>query len=289
MIRIPVLINTLFSRASSRRAQEGKPALSPDCLRAPLRVSDVCIEALRPVIESGTGLTKAGRLSLRGRVGAQAVKVYSCFSSDQVRLRLAVQQCAFRGLRFPEIVAHEGHIVVERWIDGDAVTETKAPEVCDAVATFLLECADDERSRGLVSRYGAAFCYVDFLFQRIEPWLGIDAIRAVAAAARNALEATPAAFPDRLTHPDLSAANLVVELGSQAVYVVDNELLGVGKGWIIDYHNSLLARRGAPDPRMPGAPERFLAERLWRLRRLGSALHAGDFQRANTVLGESPA
>lgn len=282
-------MRALFSRTPAGRSRTESPAACPVCLQTTLRISDICIDTLQPVSERGTGLTKAGRLSLRGRIGTEPVKIYSCLHSKQVQLRLAIQQHTFQGVRFPEVIAHEGNIVVERWIDGDTVTDTQNSGVCDAVTTFLLECAKDKCLHDLAARHCGAFCYIEFLFGRIKPWQEIDAVRTVADTARQALDAHSALLPNRLTHPDLSAANLVVERQSQQLYIVDNELLGVGKGWLIDHHNSLLARRGLPDPRPLGTQDKLLAERLWRLRCLGSALHAGDYRRVNAILDEPQA
>ena len=41
----------------------------------------------------------------------------------------------------------------------------------------------------------------------------------------------------RLSHPDLSLSNLIIG-NDNNVYIVDNELIGVGKGWLLDEKNS---------------------------------------------------
>ena len=37
----------------------------------------------------------------------------------------------------------------------------------------------------------------------------------------------------RLSHPDLSLSNLIIG-NDNNVYIADNELIGVGKGWLLD-------------------------------------------------------
>jgi hypothetical protein len=59
---------------------------------------------------------------------------------------------------------------------------------------------------------------------------------------------------------------------------IDNELLGVGPGWIIDWRNSLLAK--TPTPRFLDPKIGAFADRTWHLRLLGSAIDKGNFEDA---------
>ena len=79
----------------------------------------------------------------------------------------------------------------------------------------------------------------------------------------------------RLSHPDLSKSNLLRENSSGRIFVIDNELLGVGHGWILDKKNSLLATDPTPEPGMEGLPADFI-QACWKLRKIGSALDAGN-------------
>lgn len=231
------------------------------------------------------GITKAGRLSLVGMCEGRKVKVYRCHSPQQVALRLAIQQHSFEGLYFPEIVAADSHMVAELWIDGVSVADVERDE-CEraqtAVERFLLANTQRADLLALAKDHPDAFCYFsDYLLKRLGEWLHWEPVRQFVGrwkAEYGVLSSRAEAFPAYLTHPDLSAANLIVEKGSAKLFIIDNELLGVGAGWVLDGRNSLLKKDVVPAPCSPA-----FVEQSWRLRKLGSALDADDFPAANRL------
>ena len=67
------------------------------------------------------GITKAGRVSLKGQLSSgEVVKIYSCYNYQQVMLRLHCGVNVFTDkVSFPPIIDHDSHMIVEKWINHD--------------------------------------------------------------------------------------------------------------------------------------------------------------------------
>ena len=97
--------------------------------------------------------------------------------------------------------------------------------------------------------------------------------------------ATNYKIKSRISHPDLSLSNLILG-DDKKVYIVDNELLGVGKGWLLDEKNSFF-RSQVNIPELEAICHRFYSI-SWKLRLVGSALDSGDFARAERMAKFDP-
>ena len=75
-------------------------------------------------------------------------------------------------------------------------------------------------------------------------------------------------------------SNLIVH-STGKLYVVDNELLGVGRSWVIDGKNSFCKSKFKDD--LVDAVSQNFANLSWKLRLVGSALDNGDFERAERL------
>ena len=84
----------------------------------------------------------------------------------------------------------------------------------------------------------------------------------------------------RISHPDLSLSNLLLDK-DEKIYIIDNELIGTGKGWLLDEKNSFF-RNKIPKPSFSPEVKNFY-ELSWKLRLVGSALDSGDFSRAERM------
>lgn len=233
------------------------------------------------------GITKARRLSLRGLYNGRPVKIYSAFSPAQVALRLDIQKVHLSSVAFPEVIAADDCLIVEAWIDGDSIhalssAQREAAQV--SVRIFLEECQQSETLLALAREHTQSFCYFhDYLLARLRLWRHLQPVDKVLMAWQQAYALLSPALPQYLSHPDLSAANLIREKGTGKLYVVDNELLGVGHGWVLDRLNSCLAESDIsmlPQQDVPGG----FVELSWRLRKLGSAFDAYDFSRVEQLL-----
>lgn len=230
------------------------------------------------------GITKAGRLSFAGVYRGRNVKVYRGYSDAQNELRQNIQLLDFKSCGFPEILAVDKGLVVEAWVEGTAVSDLKGSDLVRAeaaIATFLEENITRLELQSIAVKHASAFCYFqNYLLPRLGElryWSLVEDL--VSAWKTRYLELKPS-LGAYLTHPDLSSANIVRESATGRFIIIDNELIGVGAGWILDRYNSFL--QSGP---LVNVPNDFL-ELSWRLRLLGSAIDAGDLRKAQRLCGQ---
>lgn len=252
-------------------------------------IGDKVVSDLKPLGNVMTpGMTKAKRLSFKGICEGQAVKVYSTHSPEQMALRLALQGLSFGSCCFPELVASSENLIAEAWVEGDSLRTLSKNELGEAapeIQSFLNQLHTFPAFLQLAEKHLYSFCYFeDYLLKRLRPWSHIDRIEEFKQRWACSYNEHAASIPVCLSHPDLSADNIIKERGVKKYYIVDNELLGAGKGWILDWHNSYLNKFGI------GVDEHVVSddfiELSWRLRKLGSALDAHDFDMASALLEE---
>jgi len=228
--------------------------------------------------------TKAGRLSLTGRLSSgEKVKIYSVLNSGQATLRVVLQELQpIDGLHWPAILANDEGLVVEEWIDGQPLPQLSDSDIkrhMGTVRAFLQACQTNTALHKLAAQHSSSFCYIhNYLLPRLQPWAHWQPVAQLLQRWQLASDAVAHKLPRRLSHPDLSLANLVVQRQTGKLYVIDNELLGVGQGWVLDGNNSFLKKHPMAD-QFDADVERF-AKVGWCMRLVGSALDAGRFKQA---------
>lgn len=233
-----------------------------DPLPASIEVDGLQVERLQPLGNKRTpGWTKVGRVSYAGRIGGRKVKVYGLARPEQGALRVALAQTAFGRAHLPRVLACDGRLVVEEWIQGAPVS---AP---GERAALLQALQEDGQLTELAVQHADSFDYLDdYLQPRLAAWSFLQEVDRYLACWQAKLGPALERLPVRLVHPDLTPANVLRADTGEAV-IVDNELLGAGRGWIIAAHNA-----GLP---AAVAQQSALAERCWALRRLGTLFDQG--------------
>ena len=250
-----------------------------------IEVGDVRITGLRPLGGGQKkGITKAGRLSMSGDLNGVKVKVYSVHSGAQAALRRELDRISMCGCRFPRVMASNDWLVAEEWIEGEPVNALGREgrmAVAESVDEFLEFSSRDVHVRAIAEKWNGAFCYLDdYLVGRLGPWVHWEPVVEFLDAWRESRRRVMDEVESRLSHPDLSVHNLLVQRGSSSVFVVDNELLGVGQGWVVDRMNAARGGLDVPRPQGGGADFVRFIDNTWRLRLIGSALDAGKIARA---------
>ena len=234
------------------------------------------------------GITKAGRLSVSGTCDIGRVKVYSTHSFRQAALRKDVQNIPLGKCRFAELVASDDRFVVEKWVDGVPVSKLTGPDLkyaTEAVKNFLERLESDSTCNQIASNNSEAFCYFeDYLVSRLGVWALYDQISEFLDQWKTLYKSLSNELPVRLTHADLSLNNVFLEKDTGDFVIIDNELLGVGRGWVLDWHNSLLNKMGCDVPPYLSKVSQKFINKSWQLRRLGSALDANDFTEVNNII-----
>jgi hypothetical protein len=235
------------------------------------------------------GMTKAGRVSFSGIYKGKRVKIYSAYSTEHAKLRIKLESTDF-GRRFlPRLIIADDVHMVEEWIDGLSVEKFDSSllkRAAEEIENFLSECRNSKELIQIAKQHESAFCYFqDYLIKRIEPWCILDFVCKFKNSWQEKYDKTKNNIEIFVSHPDLSAANILRETRTGRFVVIDNELLGVGRGWILDRRNSFLKSfsEDQGEPLTQGIEQEFLQE-SWKLRLLGSALDAADFDRAYRIV-----
>ena len=252
-----------------------------------LRVGNVLINNLKPL--GGIfkpGITKAGRISFRGTLpNGKKVKIYQSFNKNQIKLRKKLGERFQTGdVLFPKIILNDENFIVEEWIIGKTFDKLKTKSI-DQYSLKLIKFLEmihfDKVFTDIAKNTGNSFCYLsDYLFIRLKPWqqwLPVEELlekwQASGMEIKNIIES-------RISHPDLSLSNLILDK-DEKIYIIDNELIGTGKGWLLDEKNSFF-RNKITKPSFSPAVKNFF-ELSWKLRLVGSALDSGDFSRAERM------
>ena len=260
--------------------------MQPSGLPSYIKVGSTYVHNLSPL--GGIfkpGITKAGRVSLTGQLcNGEKVKVYSCLNSNQVMLRVyAENKIRTDDVCFPPIVSFDGQMIIEKWIDTNNNLSNKktSHENLESLMHFLsyLHCFSSENI--LPSTYAHSFCYLkDYLVARLHPWKNWEPISRLLDAWHHEDDVSDKVLFPRLSHPDLSISNIVIGKDLK-MYIIDNELFGFGKGWVLDHYNTNFRSTFIPDD--VNKKCKPFVELSWKLRLAGSALDSGDFYRAERM------
>lgn len=241
------------------------------------------------------GMSRAGRLSWRAHLDGRPVKIYECHSAEQAEFLEAVATRPELGPDFPAPVARRGALLIVEWVAGQPISRRdleRDPRLLARLAQMqarLHAVASQELPE-------PSFSYPEWLTRR---WRRRQGVLPFQEALDRLLEILEGAAPDlepRISHPDVSGANLVVEAPGAAPRLVDNELLSAGPWYPVDLlatHHSFgagsrqgLARAYLEAYAEAGGRTAALAEHgryfeaLWRLARIGSLLQDGAFGHA---------
>jgi len=254
----------------------GRQVNSRPSLTNRITIGGTKISVIAPLGHQNSGRTKAGRISFKGTHKGRLVKVYSCSTVSQRLFRKRIEAHRFKGISLPELMAVDGIYVVEKWIDGSPATQNPKEALASPVAEFLSDLHESSELRDLSVNHRDGFCYVEFLFDRVKKWEVFDDVREFLNICHKVYVSHRDRIPIAATHPDVTTRNLIRERGSGKLFIIDNELLSVGRGWVLDHQNSLLG--GLPDWPTVSIPQQAeeLVDSLWTLRQVGSAFDRGD-------------
>lgn len=229
------------------------------------------------------GITKAGRLSFRGKIEGRDVKVYSSFGEGQSQLRRLLQSIDNEFFCFPELIYSDSQLIVEEWVSGESFVNfsaIKQKEIAERLSGFISSLHGyPARSDSFELSGNGSFCYLeDYLLGRVKLWEHWAPVRSFIRRWEEKYASHNDSVPSAASHPDLTIRNLIVGKKSGRIHVIDNELINFGRGWVLDGRNSLLNHDVGTD----SVPSEFI-EMTWRLRLLGSALDSSDYFLANEL------
>lgn len=230
------------------------------------------------------GMSKAGAVSLSGTFKDQKVKIYSTRSLAQTNLITVLERRLRKSeVKFPTIVAKDQNYIAEKWISGTNCSKLNHNKLVDPISSMLHKFQNDHNDIVTSETFKGAFDYLgDYLFRRIKPWVGLYDLDDIQKDWQHEFEISKNLVQPKLSHPDLSPNNLIISNNGN-IYVIDNELVGIGNGWILDIYNSNLKLKF--NQQMTPFEVSF-RERCILLRRIGSALDSGSFNNVRRINDE---
>lgn len=250
------------------------------------------LRELRPLHEGrATALTKAGRLSLRADLeDGTPVKVTESHGPEHARLIATLASTTLADV-LPRVLTVSGSLVVSEWV----VASERAEQVDAAGLGRLLATVHS----AVPPEVPAGFDYwSDFLVPRGRRAAAtLDAGERFERILRIADRAIGSWSP-QVTHPDLTPDNVLRRSDGRPV-IIDNELLGVGRGAWMDVCNLTRsldrADRGRATDAYRSAGGAMLdpaalpgLRAMWTVRMLGSSHVAGRVAEVARLLEQGP-
>ena len=133
--------------------------------------------------------------------------------------------------------------------------------------------------------HSGSFCYFkDFLNNRLGEFKNLRKLGKLQDTWLATYNGNAFSLINRLCHPDITKPNIVLEDGTNMLYIVDNELLSVGIGWILDWHNSFLYNENLTSPDYVKEVPKKLIEQAWLYRRICSATENNNLSKLNDLI-----
>lgn len=227
-------------------------------------IRDFNITGLTPTKLKYGGITRAGLFSYFGSINGKKVKIYSSFTDEQADLRVKMNEYDFT-CKFPKILGRCGNVLIDEWVnDGKTLNNIKltydSPWV-KKVLTFMEEFKDVDITPFNIN----AFDYLEYLKIRIKD-SGDDEVEQYYQQWEKRYIDTPT----MLCHNDLFSDNLVLK--NNDIYIVDNEMLGISKGWCLSWKNSFFPKINVPNSKKYTELPQNIIEDMWALRKIGTTI-----------------
>lgn len=246
--------------------------------------------------DSGKTLSKAGRLAWFALMDDQMVKIYECYNESHAAFIEKVSSHPVLKLYFPACLLRVGPYLVVEWIEGKAITWQHALQDQNLLNRVA-------KMQALIHSYSLSlqhpshtFNYMNYLKKRLFSFKGVLPIHDFTKMIFANLEDYAPMREEHISHPDLTAANLIEEKGTGRLKLIDNELLTQNNYFLIDLFNthynfslkskidlleSYLAsyKNNSGDLTPIFESKRFYGA-LWHLRLVGSLLQAGAIGKA---------
>ena len=132
----------------------------------------------------------------------------------------------------PKIIARDEKYIAEEWIEGVSGNQVEEITLISAIGSLLEKFKTDFTDLHEDKRFKGSFDYLgDYLIDRIDPWLGYCNILEIKEDWQNNFFKVKNQLSDGLSHLRTNPSN-VIRSKDGKIFVIDNELVGVGLGWI---------------------------------------------------------
>ena len=242
------------------------------------------------------GMSKPGRLSWFAYWDEQPAKIYECHNESQAVFIETLSKDPLLGVHFPTCLLRDGVYLVVEWVVGKQMTWQEIRRDRNLLQQVVrLQSLIHSKTLRLTTG-SAPLSYIDYLRERFLRYKGIFPFDEAISGIFSVLEDNRFVAEERISHPDLTADNLVLDDSTMALKVIDNELVTQSHYYLIDLFNThksfgrkfegdLLERyldnyvENGCDLSLLVKHKSFFAT-LWYLRLIGSALQAGAIRKA---------
>lgn len=241
------------------------------------------------------GKSKAGRLSWSAYLNDSPVKIYECFSDEHAQFIEDVSINPELSEHVPVCLHRAENMLVVEWVQGKQVTWRKArrtPELLLRIAK-LQAVIHSQEIRPDGTEIG--FDYLSFLKQRMLSHQGIFPLEPVFERLEIDFGSTDWFSFSGLSHPDVTADNLIIDSETGKLKLVDNELVGQNQYFLVDLFNTHKSMRKFERSLIRPYLEAYIRyggdlsplydqeqvfNAIWSIRLIGSALQKGAIRQA---------
>lgn len=240
-------------------------------------------------------VSKAGLLSWKALMDDLPVKIYECFNETQaILIQQLSQEPTVKGY-FPECFLRQKRFLVVEWVQGTALTWpaiSRNPSILQQITRLQ---AGLHRCQATLDTMTNCH-YLQFLKSRIEKFKGPLPINKAIQKIYYHLDESLPHMPQRISHPDITASNLVLDNDENDIKIIDNELLTRSSFYLFDLFNTHFSFRRIKRPEFQtdylasycreGGDLTALVEHaeafsaLWHLRMISTRLQRGKFSQA---------
>ena len=240
-------------------------------------------------------LSKADRLGWVVLMEGQPVKIYECYDESQAAFIEKVSNHTALKDFFPSCLMRKGVYLIVEWVQGKLIT-WKQVQRDEKILYQFAQIQSLIHVQSLKTTISSGFSYMDYLKRRLQRFKGIFPMNEAIKKIFSILDNNTFIAQKRISHPDLTANNMILENDTGNLKVVDNELLTENSYYLIDLFNTcysfgqeiegeLLERylahyvESGGDLSLIAEHEQFFLA-LWYLRVIGSSLQSGAIEEA---------
>ena len=241
-------------------------------------------------------LSKVGRLSWFALLEGQPVKIYECHNESHAMFIEEVSKHFELHFFFPRCLIRDGSYLVVQWIEGEQVTWRQIyrdDNLFDQVAKIQTLLHEHKIE---FQKDHNGFSYIDYLKNRLNKFKGILPLNEDIRMIFENIDEDLPHERECISHPDLTANNMIIESDTGQLKIIDNELLTQNSYFLIDLYNTYLSfgskfenvilepylkrytDNGGDLSKLIRHQEFYSA--LWSVRLIGSFLQAGKIKQA---------
>lgn len=179
-------------------------------------------------------LGKVGMLSWVALMGDKKVKVYECRSVKHAQFIEKLSQDARVSRFLPKCYLRKNEFVVVEWVEGRVVTWK---DISDDTNLMRQMSNIHNSFHALSTEYWPAEkCYLlDYFESRFNRFRNVLPVDEFVDRVFTILREKTPKIPERLSHPDITPVNVIVDSASKEMKVIDNDLFTQTSYYLIDF------------------------------------------------------